>query len=219
MKNVTLLGKEYEVAADPGMICRGCLFDTGSEYPDRRNLCHAAPCTSMAKGNGGRGSFIVVREAPPPLPSGWEVPEGPPATEAATVDSRLRTAATADLANMRATTAPPGRKDDSDKLDMTLLDDMPRAIKAVVQVMQWAITDKKPTPYERGSWLGVHADRYRAAVLRHWRDANEQAFPPAVAARFQRDKETELLHLAHAATSALMALENVLRELEAQRAD
>jgi hypothetical protein len=120
-----------------------------------------------------------------------------------------------------------GRKDDSGKLDMTLLDDMPRAIKAVVQVMQWAITDKKPTPYERGSWLGVHADRYRAAIGRHTRDAAEQASlvaphtmpaPPA-AARFQRDKETELLHLAHVATSALMALENVLRELEAQRAD
>lgn len=111
----------------------------------------------------------------------------------------------------------PGRKDDSGKLDMTLLDDMPRAIAAVVRVMQWAITDKKPTPYDRGSWQGVHADRYRAAIMRHMRDAAEQATGKSEAARFQRDKETELLHLAHVATSALMALENTLRELEVQQ--
>lgn len=107
-----------------------------------------------------------------------------------------------------------GRKDDTGKLDMNLLDDMPRALKAVVQVMQWAIVDKKPVPYERGSWLGVHADRYRAAVKRHDRDACEQA-TPEVPARFQLDKETNLMHLAHIATSALMALENALREKDA----
>lgn len=108
-----------------------------------------------------------------------------------------------------------GRKDDSGKLDMNLLDDMPRAVKAVVQVMQWAITDKKPTPYERGSWQGVHADRYRAAIKRHDRDACEQATAD-VPARFQKDKETNLPHLAHIATSAMMALENALREQEAK---
>lgn len=112
---------------------------------------------------------------------------------------------------------PAGRKDDSGKLDMTLLDDMPRALAAVVEVMQWAVEKKEPTPYERGSWLGVHADRYRAAMKRHDRDACQQSTeytPP----RFERDKETKLLHLAHIATSALMALENTIREMEATHA-
>jgi hypothetical protein len=111
--------------------------------------------------------------------------------------------------------APPAaRKDDSGKLDMNLLDDMPRALKAVVEVMQWAIEKKKPVPYERGSWLGVHADRYRAAIKRHDRSAAEQASNDGLPARFQRDDETNLLHLAHAACSAMMALENTLREME-----
>lgn len=108
-----------------------------------------------------------------------------------------------------------GRKDDGGKLDMTLLDDMPRAIRAVVEVMQWAITLKK-NPYTRSSWLGVEADRYRAAIMRHMRDAAEQssAGPLNSVPRFQRDYETNLLHLAHVATGALMALENTLREME-----
>jgi len=116
-----------------------------------------------------------------------------------------------------------GRKDDAGKLDMTLLDDMPKAIKAVVEVMQWANVEKKPKPYERGSWLGVAADRYRAAVARHNRDACEQAsksgdsgFAEFVPPRFQRDPETNKLHLAHIAVSALMALELVCREEETQ---
>ena len=108
-----------------------------------------------------------------------------------------------------------GRKDDSGKLDMTLLDDMPRALASIVEVMQWAIRDKTPTPYVRGSWLGVHADRYRAAIQRHGRDAAEQAsLRNALPVRFQRDKETNLLHLSHQACSAMMALENALREIE-----
>ena len=110
-----------------------------------------------------------------------------------------------------------GRKDDSGKLDMTLLDDMPRAIAAVVEVMQWAITEKQPVPYVRGSWLDVHADRYRAAVGRHMNAAATQASTckQSEPARYQRDHETNLLHLAHVACSALMALENTLRELGA----
>lgn len=116
---------------------------------------------------------------------------------------------------------PQGRKDDAGKLDMTLLDDMPRALKAVVQVMQWAIEDKKPVPYERSSWLGVGVERYRAAAARHRRDAAEQASAPdkgqKALARFQRDKETELLHLAHETVSNLFALELTLRELENER--
>lgn len=109
-----------------------------------------------------------------------------------------------------------GRKDDGGKLDMNLLDDMPRAIKAVVEVMQWAIEKKTPVPYVRGSWLGVEPDRYRAAIKRHERSAAEQATPEAPA-RLQRDSETALLHLAHTACSALMALENVLREQEGHK--
>lgn len=107
------------------------------------------------------------------------------------------------------------RKDDSGKLDMNLLDDMPRALKAVVEVMQWAIVDKKPVPYVRGSWLGVEPDRYRAAIKRHERAAAEQATADTPA-RLQRDDETHLLHLAHTACSAMMALENTLREMENQ---
>ena len=114
--------------------------------------------------------------------------------------------------------APPtsvaGRKDDSGKLDMTLLDDMPRALAAVVEVMQWAITQKQPTPYERGSWLGVIPDRYRAAVGRHNNASALQASINGAPARFQLDEETRLLHLAHQACSAMMALENTLREIE-----
>lgn len=115
-----------------------------------------------------------------------------------------------------------GRKDDSGKLDMTLLDDMPRAIAAVVEVMQWAVKDKQPVPYERGSWLGVDADRYRAAIKRHDADAAKQYSSVPIGTvrplvREQRDPETNLLHLAHMACSALMALENTLRELETKK--
>ena len=120
-----------------------------------------------------------------------------------------------DPATGQSEALPTARKDDSGKLDMNLLDDMPRAIKAVVEVMQWAIVDKKPVPYERGSWLGVEPDRYRAAIKRHERSAAEQATAD-VPARFQRDPETNLLHLAHTACSAMMALENALREQEAR---
>lgn len=107
-----------------------------------------------------------------------------------------------------------GRKDDSGKLDMTLYDDMPRALAAVTEVMQWAVTKKEPVPYVRGSWLRVSADRYRAAIARHNRDAAEQASVSGKPARQERDKETQLLHLSHIACSALMALENTLREIE-----
>jgi hypothetical protein len=107
-----------------------------------------------------------------------------------------------------------GRKDDGGKLDMTLFDDMPRAIKAVAEVMQWAITKKLPAPYERGSWKAVDADRYRAAQVRHNVAQGEQTLASGVAPRFQRDFETGLLHEAHKACSAMMALENIMRELE-----
>jgi len=63
-----------------------------------------------------------------------------------------------------------GRKDDGGKLDVTLFfDDLPHAIEAVTEVLQWAVTKKQPTPYERGSWQGVEdfGRRYRGAQLRH----------------------------------------------------
>lgn len=120
------------------------------------------------------------------------------------------------LPDYAATPPPPaGRKDDSGKLDMTLFDDMPRALEAVAEVMQWAITKKQPVPYVRGSWLGVTADRYRAAIKRHDSSACRQANDkPGSVARCQRDDETKLLHLAHMACSALFALELTLREME-----
>lgn len=202
MKNLNLCGKEYVLAPDGGSDCRGCLFDTDTDTPDRSDLCRAAPCLGRCPGNDGRGSFIIVEEAP--------------------VDTPTETQAVQTFADTDFLVGPPvaGRKDDSGKLDMTLLDDMPRALKAVVHVMQWAVTEKTPVPYQRGSWLGVHPDRYRAAIVRHGRDAAQQAsLPQGHCVRFQRDHETNMLHLAHQATSALMALENVLRELEGTYAD
>ena len=110
---------------------------------------------------------------------------------------------------------PVGRKDDSGKLDMTLLDDMPHAIEAVVEVMQWAITKKQPQPYDRGSWLGVSPDRYRAAIMRHMSAAAKQVGDSdGRPARMQPDAETNLLHLAHVACSALFALELTIREMK-----
>jgi len=114
---------------------------------------------------------------------------------------------------------PAGRKDDGGKLDMTLFDDMPLALEAVAEVMQWAITKKQPVPYDRGSWLGVSADRYRAAILRHMSAANKQANWNTGHEKPQpndeRDAETNLLHLAHVACSALFALELTLRNHKA----
>lgn len=112
-----------------------------------------------------------------------------------------------------------GRKDDSGKLDMTLFDDMPRALEAVCEVMQWAITKKQPVPYIRGSWLGVSATRYRAAIMRHMSAAAKQYHAVPVGTirpviEQQRDDETQLLHLAHVACSALFALELTMREME-----
>jgi len=124
-------------------------------------------------------------------------------------------AAVAELASRK----PAGRKDDGGKLDMTLFDDMPLALEAVAEVMQWAITKKQPVPYDRGSWLGVSADRYRAAIMRHMSAANKQANADLGAVtpqpNLEKDAETNLLHLAHVACSALFALELTLRNRKA----
>lgn len=108
-----------------------------------------------------------------------------------------------------------GRKDDSGKLDFTLLDDMPRALSAVVEVMQWASTKKEPVPYDRGSWIGVDPARYNAAQQRHNVAASLQASKSGGNRELELDPETNLLHAAHKACSALMELELILRKKEA----
>lgn len=110
------------------------------------------------------------------------------------------------------TEKPKGRKDDAGKIDMTLLEDMPLALYAVAEVMQWACTQKQ-NPYERGSWQYVQPDRYRAAMLRHIFDAAREAKECNGKPAYMRDKESNLLHAAHVACSAMMHLELVLREL------
>lgn len=108
-----------------------------------------------------------------------------------------------------------GAKDDGGKLDVTLLfDDMPHALYEVVKVLQWAVTEKKPVPYERGSWQTVPElqRRYRAAQLRHTLNAAISRLDTP--AEHPTDAETGLLELAHIATSALFQLEMVARELK-----
>lgn len=113
----------------------------------------------------------------------------------------------------------PGRKDDSGKLDVTLFfDDMPRAIEAVTEVLQWAVTKKQPVPYERGSWQAVEPfqQRYRAAMLRHTLNMAKSKILGVPMER-ARDAETGLLELAHIATDAMFQLEMAIRELEKDR--
>ncbi len=97
----------------------------------------------------------------------------------------------------------PGAKDDSAKVDPTLiLDSMPRALMAVAEVGTFGANK-----YSRDGWLQVPDGqrRYAAAQDRH---------------RFQRvsgevhDTESKLPHLYHEAWNALAKLELYLRELE-----
>lgn len=111
----------------------------------------------------------------------------------------------------------PGRKDDGGKLDVTLFfDDLPHAIEAVAEVLQWAITKKQPAPYARGSWQVVEPfqPRYRAAQLRHILDAAKTATMTGTPQEFTRDHETGLLQLAHNATDAMFQLEMAIRKLK-----
>lgn len=108
-----------------------------------------------------------------------------------------------------------GRKDDSGKLDVTLFfDDLPHAIEAVTEVLQWAITKKQPEPYKRGSWQGVEdfSRRYRGALLRHQLNRAKTltwGHPPGYE---PVDAETDLLELAHIATDAMFLLEMAVRK-------
>jgi hypothetical protein len=108
-----------------------------------------------------------------------------------------------------------GRKDDSGKLDMSLLEDVPRALEGIVEVMQWAITKKQPTPYERGSWQYVDSfkQRYMAAMRRHISKRDKARLGEGD--RFEPlDAETNLMELKHIATNAIFLLEMAMREEE-----
>jgi hypothetical protein len=127
-----------------------------------------------------------------------------------------------DPATQTATPLPvAGRKDDSGKLDVTLFfDDLPHAIEAVTEVLQWAVTKKQPEPYERGSWQGVEdfSRRYRGALLRHQLNrAKALTIPanvrPAKPGGEPTDAETGLLELAHIATDAMFLLEMAVRKI------
>jgi hypothetical protein len=115
----------------------------------------------------------------------------------------------------KAVMNPAGRKDDSGKLDVTLFfDDLPHAIEAVTEVLQWAVTKKQPVPYERGSWQGVEdfSRRYRGALLRHQLNRAKTltwGHPPGYE---PVDAETDLLELAHIATDAMFLLEMAVRK-------
>lgn len=108
-----------------------------------------------------------------------------------------------------------GRKDDTGKLDVTLFfDDLPHAVEAVTEVLQWAVTKKQPTPYERGSWQHVtdFQRRYRGAMLRHTLNAAKTAKADrGTGFEHARDAETGLLELAHIATDAMFLLEKAIR--------
>lgn len=108
-----------------------------------------------------------------------------------------------------------GRKDDSGKLDVTLFfDDLPHAIEAVTEVLQWAVTKKQPTPYERGSWQGVEpfGKRYRAAMIRHLLNRAKCFKGNATPTGEPVDHETGLMELAHIATDAMFLLEMAVRK-------
>lgn len=118
-------------------------------------------------------------------------------------------------ARMRQRREVPGRKDDGGKLDITLfMDDLPHAVEAVTEVLQWAITKKQPTPYARGSWQGVEPfqPRYRAAMLRHTLNMAKAKIDLGVEQDVARDAETGLLELAHIATDAMFQLEMAVRK-------
>ncbi len=102
------------------------------------------------------------------------------------------------------------RKDDSGKLDYSLLGDLPNAIEAVVGVMDWAIKGKE-TPYVRGSWQQIpNADqRLRAAEERHQANIDQADVCNLELGEF--DSESNILHLAHRAASVLMRLELTIR--------
>jgi hypothetical protein len=181
--------------------CRTCAYIGDSFGTPRCSACFAAPGVAYINWQPKEKAMAYIEDVNPAEP----IRHYPPMPK------------TTRTIRVPMIDAPAARKDDSGKVDMTLFDDMPRALKAVAEVMQWAITKKQPEPYVRASWLGVEADRYRAAQGRHTVAQGEQASSNGGAPRLQYDHETGLLHEAHKACSALMALENILREIEASK--
>lgn len=108
----------------------------------------------------------------------------------------------------------PGAKLDHDKVDMSLLEYLPRAMTEVLRVMDYG-----KTKYSRGGFLEVPdgVNRYTAAMFRHF-------FESAKGKIFDDDPwyETEegktfkgtVLHDAQVAVNALFRLEIILRERE-----
>jgi hypothetical protein len=181
----------YEDGMDPSRPCSG---GEDGECPFFTTACPETDAGNLACAGG---AF-----RPAPAEAAWPMPasnhagsnEAPAVTAGAT-----------------------GRKDDAGKLDITLLfDDMPHALEAVTEVLQWAITKKQPVPYARGSWQGVEPfqPRYRAAQLRHMLNAAKAALAGGAPSHLARDHETGLLELAHIATDAMFQLEMAVREIK-----
>lgn len=93
----------------------------------------------------------------------------------------------------------PGAKLDGDKIDATFILSFGRALMQVARVSEFGA--KK---YTRDGWLQVPDGhrRYTAALVRHVFAENKENF----------DKDSELLHAAHAAWNALARLELYLRQ-------
>ena len=85
-----------------------------------------------------------------------------------------------------------------DKIDLTYLDDFPRALQEVAKVMYFGATK-----YERGSWLRLSSNEMRPSERRH---------SMAISLGETIDKESGLSHLAHKAARVLMELELKLLE-------
>lgn len=96
------------------------------------------------------------------------------------------------------------RKDDSGKLDWTLLmQSVPHCLERVVAVQHWAVHVKE-NPYPADNWKLVERKRYVAALFRH------------LMADMKGDKtdpETGQPHLAHAICCLLFMMH---KDLEAQ---
>lgn len=100
-----------------------------------------------------------------------------------------------------------GAKDDSDKVDTTLItQDMPRALLEIARVGMFGMSKG----YPRGGWIEVPDGirRYTAAQFRH-------DLKPAMGE--EKDPESNLSHLAHSAWNAMAKLELYLREQEKKR--
>lgn len=95
--------------------------------------------------------------------------------------------------------SPPGRKDDSGKPMAGLLLDFSQALEGVVDVATFGAREK----YERGNWLHVEGGRvrYYDAFWRHLLKSGVE----------ERDRETGLLHLEHAAWNLLAVIELIKR--------